>query len=174
MFVAEVWREEQEVDAHNARAGSSLFFSALAAFGTLLSLSRRLFPRSSGRQTQKRFLPFPPSPGWPFGTSERENSEREAEGRPNIVCVLCRRRRLRAVRGEWSGSTRGEAGKCTPLNPPTFLRFLLLPPARTPHPLERKTAALLARVTPSGLVRRCVCGGNCCQGRRTRQMKASG
>lgn len=50
VFVAEVWREEQEVDAHNARAGSSLFFSALAAFGTLLSLSRRLFPRSSGRQ----------------------------------------------------------------------------------------------------------------------------
>lgn len=50
-------------------------------------------------ETQKRFLPFPPSPGWPLGPSEEENSKLEAEGRPNIVCVLCWRCRLRGVNG---------------------------------------------------------------------------
>lgn len=141
-----VWREA-EVDAHNAQAGSSLFLAVhSAAFGTALSNTASVsFQKWKGRERASFSASFLlPQNGLlvTLQKKKKQNSESEAKGRQNIVRVLSSSPPGAALSGwEWRckerGSTRGEPGKFTPVNPSQLcFVFYLLPPAENPSWLE--------------------------------------
>lgn len=92
MSADEVWREEEEVDAHNAQPWELIVLcrTLCCVWDRVLAQTWYLFLLRSERwRMGSIFCLFPPSPGWPFGNlAKKRNSKLEAKGRQNILYVL--------------------------------------------------------------------------------------